>query len=124
MITLLVDCSPNSSFVNSLISLLSLFLGSFLKTPSTSFTILTLKEIISALSPKEAVIICLRLGYVNERYFSVQEIATFLKMEEKDVRDVITNVLKLYRNYVNQFVDSLIDNVTEASEVNPAGMKF
>jgi len=72
-----------------------------LRTPSFG-------EMLKVLSPKEAVIICLKLGYVNENYFSTESIANFLQIEEEEVREITKKVLLLYKESINNFINQAI----------------
>lgn len=67
------------------------------------------------LNPKAAVIIALRLGYVDNKYFSTESIATFLGIEETEVRETTKEVLNVYKNNINNFIDKAI------SYVEPSG---
>ena len=66
-----------------------------LKTP-------TLKEIMTEFSAKDAVIIMLKLGYIDNKYFSTESIAEFLGITTTEVRESTTKILSLYKkNFVN-----------------------
>ena len=60
------------------------------------------------LGPKQAIIISLRLGYVDGKCFTSKSIADFLGIEEQEVIETTKNVLLLYRDNINNFIDSLI----------------
>lgn len=77
-----------------------------LRTPS--FT-----EMMSALSAKEAVIISLRLGYVDGKYFSTDAISQFLGIDKLEVIETIKRVLLLYKENINEFIDNLIGITTD-----------
>ena len=68
----------------------------------------TFKEMIEVLSVKEAIIISLRLGYVDEKYFSTKAISQFLGIEESEVIEVTKKVLLLYKKNINSFLDNVI----------------
>ena len=72
-----------------------------LRTPS--FT-----QMMEKLGPKQAIIISLRLGYVDGKCFTSKSIADFLGIEEQEVIETTKNVLLLYRDNINNFIDSLI----------------
>ncbi len=67
------------------------------------------------LSPKKAVIISLRLGYVDNKYFSSKSIATFLAIEESEVIETTKEILNIYKNQINDFIDKAI-SYTEAKQ--------
>ncbi|MBE6155923.1 MAG: sigma-70 family RNA polymerase sigma factor [Firmicutes bacterium] len=73
-----------------------------LKTP-------TFGELMSNLSAKEAVIIALKLGYVDEKYFSSKAIAQFLNIDEADVVETTRNFLLLYKDNITKLIDQAIE---------------
>lgn len=77
---------------------------SLLKTP-------TFKEFAISLSVKEAIVICLKLGYVDGKYYETKEIATFLNIEEQEVREIVKNALIVYKEYFDSFVDKAIEKI-------------
>lgn len=74
----------------------------------------TFNEMMSVLTVKEAVIISLKLGYIDGKYFSTDSIAQFLGIEKQEVTDTIKKILLLYKENINQFIDNVIEIVTEA----------
>lgn len=81
-----------------------------LKTP-------TFSEIMQFLPPKEAVVIALRLGYVDDKYFTSKSIADFLGIEEIDVMEITKKVLLVYKENINNIIDNAIDIATEENNV-------
>ena len=77
-----------------------------LRTPSFN-------QMMSVLSVKESVIISLKLGYIDGKYFSTDSIAQFLGIEPQEVIDTTRKVLLLYKENINQFIDSAIQIATE-----------
>lgn len=75
----------------------------------------TFGQMLTILSPKEAVIITLRLGYIDGKCFSTEAIANFLDIEQDEVRDTTKKVLMLYKDNINTFLDNIIDVVTDKS---------
>lgn len=65
-------------------------------------------HLMEQLSSKAAIIISLRFGYINGKYFSTEAISEFLGIEENEVIDVIKNVLLLYKEKLNGFIDTVI----------------
>ena len=65
-------------------------------------------EMMSMLSVKEAVIMSLRLGYVDNKYFSPKAISNFLGIEEEEVNTTTKKVLSIYKDNFNVLVDKLI----------------
>ena len=72
-------------------------------------------EMLKSLTPKEAVIICLKLGYVDEKYFTTESIAGFLGIETSEVIETIKKVLLVYKENINQFIDKTVDIATGSS---------
>lgn len=73
----------------------------------------TFAEMMNVLSVKEAIIISLKLGYVDEKYFSTEAIAQFLDIEEEEVIDVTKKVLVLYKEKINDFLNNVIEIATD-----------
>ncbi len=80
-----------------------------LKTP-------TFQEMMSMLSIKEATIILLRLGFMDNKYFSVSAIANFLKIEEQEVLEITKNVVQLYQQNINHFLDEAVMKMNQITE--------
>lgn len=78
----------------------------FLKTPFFS-------QMMNVLSVKEYVIISLKLGYIDGKYFTTESIAKFLEIEQDEVRETIEKVLLLYKENINQFLDNVIKIVSD-----------
>lgn len=76
----------------------------------------TFTQMMNILSTKEAIIISLKLGYVDGKYFSTEAIAKFLGIEEHDVTETIKKVLLLYKENINNFIDNVIEIATEKSK--------
>ena len=74
-------------------------------------------EMLKTLTTKEAVIICLRLGYVDEKYFTTESIAGFLGIETSEVIEATRKVLSVYKENINQFIDKAVDIATGSSLV-------
>ena len=72
-----------------------------LKTPQ-------LEETILSSSPKEATIALLKLGYVNDTYFSTEDIADFLKIEKQEVVEATKEILEKYKENIICDVDNII----------------
>lgn len=73
----------------------------------------TFMQMMSTLTVKEAIIISLRLGYIDGKYFSTESIAKFLGIEEEEVKDAVKKVLLIYKENINSFLDSLIQTANE-----------
>ena len=77
-----------------------------LKTPQ-------LEETILSSSPKEATIALLKLGYVNDTYFSTEDIADFLKIEKQEVVEATKEILEKYKENIICDVDNIIDHLPD-----------
>lgn len=71
------------------------------------------KQILSTLSVKEAVIISLKLGYIDGKCFSTESIATFLGIEELEVIEATKKVLQIYKENISKLVDNNIEITTD-----------
>lgn len=74
-------------------------------------------EMLKSLTSKEAVIICLKLGYVDGKYFTTESIADFLEIETSEVLEITKKVLLVYKENINQFIDKAVEVATESSLV-------
>ncbi len=77
----------------------------------------TFTQMMSVLSAKEAIIISLKLGYVEGKYFSNEQIATFLKISEMEVIETTKKILLLYKENINSFLDYLIGIATSQERI-------
>ncbi|MCI6266936.1 MAG: sigma-70 family RNA polymerase sigma factor [Erysipelotrichaceae bacterium] len=73
----------------------------------------TFNQMMSTLTVKESVIISLKLGYIDGKYFQTETIAQFLGIESQEVIETTKKVLLLYKENINQFIDNAIEIVTE-----------
>lgn len=62
-------------------------------------------QILSHFSVKEMIVIFLKLGYVDGKYYSNEEIASFLEISEDEIIDIVMRVLNLYKDNFVQFID-------------------
>lgn len=65
----------------------------------------TFAQMMSGLTVKESVIISLKLGYVDGKYFSTEAIAQFLGIEEIEVIETTKKVLSLCIDNINSFIE-------------------
>ncbi len=78
----------------------------FFKTP-------ILEDIKMGLSEKERVIILLKFGFIDGKYYRSDDIAKFFGIDETEVEKIIEKVLLLYReNSINQ-IDQAIEIITK-----------
>ena len=69
-------------------------------------------DMLNILSVKDAIIICLRLGYVDNKYSSTKSIADFLGVEEEEVIETTKKVLLLYKESINNFINKAVKEIT------------
>ena len=81
-----------------------------LKTP-------TFSDMLSILTPKEAVIIMLKLGYIDNKYFSTDKIAGFLEIEPSEVSETTKKVILLLKERINDYIDLAINEVSKGDIV-------
>ena len=77
-----------------------------LKTP-------TFSDMLNILTPKEAVIIMLKLGYIDNKYFSTDRIAEFLEIEPSEVSETTKKVILLLKERINDYIDLAINEVSK-----------
>lgn len=75
----------------------------------------TFGEMLKFLTHKEAIVICLSFGYVDNKYFDAKTIATFLGIDECEVREINKKVLVLYRDKLMDYIDRAIDSMSKLS---------
>jgi len=63
-------------------------------------------------SSKEAMIVSLKLGYIDGKYFSTSSIASFLEIDYQEVIDTVRTVLLEYKEILNQMIDCVIESET------------
>ena len=73
----------------------------------------TFSQMINVLTFKEAVIISLKLGYIDGKYFSNESIANFLGIEQDEVIETSKKELLLYKENINELIDHAIEVVTD-----------
>ena len=72
-----------------------------------------LEEIKMSLSEKEQVIVALKFGYIDGKYYRNESISKFLEIDESEIEEIIKKVLFLYReNFINH-IDQSIEVVTK-----------
>lgn len=76
-----------------------------LRTPSFG-------QMLGVLSVKDAVIISLKLGYVDGKCFSTESIANFLEIGQEEVVETTKKILLLYRENINEFLDKIIETAS------------
>lgn len=70
-----------------------------LKTP-------TFYELMTQLPAKKAIIIALRLGYVDNKYYSTEAISSFLEIDSSEVIETTTEILNLHKQNLNNMIDT------------------
>lgn len=73
----------------------------------------TFSQMMNHLTIKEAIIISLKLGYIDGKYFKTESIAKFLEISEEEVRETTKKILLLYKDNVNNFLDRIIEIATD-----------
>lgn len=84
----------------------------------------TFTQMMSVLSVKESVIISLKLGYIDRKYFSTESIARFLGLEEAEVIEATKKILLLYKETISNFIDQTITFTTELGETRQRKLKL
>lgn len=73
----------------------------------------TFNQMREKLSIKETVIISLKFGFINGKYYSTESIANFLNIEKAEIIEVTKKVLLLCKQNINDFIDNAIVNEEE-----------
>lgn len=63
------------------------------------------------LSPKELTIAYLKLGYIDGKYFTAEEISSFLGVSQEEIITTTKKVLVEYKNNMNSLLDQAISSV-------------
>lgn len=88
-----------------------------------SLKVPTYMEILSNFTPKEAVIVCLGLGFINGKSYSIGEISDFLKINKQEIQEIVLKYLNLYRNNIKQFIDKTVELSNESFVLSKNGNK-
>lgn len=94
-----IDSEENNLTKENYIEILNL-----LKTPMFN-------RMLENLTSKEAIIISLKMGYIDSKYFTNESISNFLNISLEEVESIILRVMMLYKNNVNDSLDKLIENI-------------
>lgn len=73
---------------------------------------LSFGELLDRLPLKDTIIVCLSLGLVNEKMYSVDEISNFLLITREEVIKMNKNALLVYKQIINDNINNLIEIVT------------
>lgn len=79
-------------------------------------------NLLKRLDPKEAVIISLKLGYIDGKYFSNEAISNFLEIDSKEITEIVTRALSSYKQMLNIIIDETI-SITADDSKNPYTLK-
>ena len=81
-------------------------------------------EMIRVHSLKEAIIACLKLGYIDGKCFSTLAISKFLEIEQQEVIDTTKKILLAYKEIMNKIIDDAIDNIKDDNKtINESSIK-
>ena len=83
----------------------------------------TFSQMLNTLTVKEAIIISLKLGYIDGKFFSTESIAKFLEISEDEVRKTTKKVLLLYKDNINSFLDGIIEIATDNNKTRVLTIK-
>jgi len=83
----------------------------FLKSPIFS-------GMLNTLDPKSAMIVSLKLGYVDDKVFTNASIAEFLGISIQEVIDIVKVVLLDYKKRLNEVVEQVITVATTEDDLN------
>lgn len=66
-------------------------------------------EVFSKLSELERIVIMLKMGFINNREYSNEEVATFLNIDEKEIISILIKYLNLYKEDVVANIDNTLN---------------
>lgn len=66
-------------------------------------------EMLKSLSPKDAIVVSLSLGYVDNKYFSIESISKLLEIPKKEIAEILKNVFLEYKRRINIAINSIIE---------------
>ncbi len=75
--------------------------------------IASFEQMMSTLSVKEAVIISLKLGYIDGKCFSTESISKFLGIEQTEINETTKKILLVYKDNINSILDKTIAIATD-----------
>ena len=70
------------------------------------------KELSKSLSFNDAVIVCLKLGFVEGKAFTTEQIAEFLKLDKEEVTKVVTKALLSYKDLLDKIRKNISKGAT------------
>ena len=70
------------------------------------------KEFARSLSFDDSVIVCLKLGFVEGKVFTTEQIAQFLKLDNEEVKKVVTKALLTYKDVLDKIRKNLSKETT------------
>lgn len=76
------------------------------------------------LSQPDYTIAALRFGYVNGRCYSSGEISNFLGIDEARINQVVTSILSDYRNSIIEYMNYVIQHITDDPKTNDGTAKI
>mgnify|MGYP004525362005 FL=1 len=74
------------------------------------------KEITKTKSIKEIIVLSLAFGYVDDKYFFANSIASFLGIEQEEVTTIIKSGVVEYKEKLNEIIDKSLDKMTEVGK--------
>ena len=74
------------------------------------------KDLLQYVSPKEATIIALRFGFVDNKFFTSKSIADFLGINEEEVKEITRKVLSLLKEDTDSFIERTLQYAAEKTE--------
>lgn len=74
-------------------------------------------KFVEKFNPKELLIVLLKLGYVDDNYFSTNEIAAFLNVDEKTIEELTKNALGACKEIINNYVDAAFDKLINEPKI-------
>ena len=81
--------------------------------------ILNREGYLEPLTSKEELIVSLKLGFINGKIFSTEDISRFLGMGEEEIIETIRRTLQLSKQYFDKFISEIPDNGDQSRILKP-----
>ncbi len=74
------------------------------------------RQMLNTLTPKEAIIIFLQLGFIDNKYYKVEEISEFLNISNEEVIKTAKTFLQLYKKNINKYIDEALECIENSEK--------
>ena len=74
------------------------------------------KEILNYLTPQQTIIFLLKTGYFNNKFYTTQELSTFLNTSEEEIEILFRESIKIYIKKTNETLDNSIEKMQQYNQ--------